>query len=256
MAANFKEAQAVAGSSIGGQSGGSVVELNSPRDEDIGLLAEGWVFFAVKEEAQPFQRRHASLGRSPPSANGQILLTGMGACNARKSFQAAMDTKSALPGWIMTCGFAGGLDPALRLGDVGFDADLDFPLLERFAVVGVRPWKFHCADSVATTALEKAQLRQLTQADAVEMESGVIRQLARLHGIPSATVRVISDPADESLPLDFNSLMTPEMTLSSVRLARQLLLGPWKIPALLRFGWKTQKAASCLAESLSATLAF
>ena len=86
------------------------------------------------------------------------------------------------------------------------------------------------------------------------MESGVIRRLAAERGLPAATLRVISDAADETLPLDFNVTVTPDFRLSPRRLAGQLLRSPAKIPELIRFGRKTSHAAGRLAEALVALL--
>lgn len=216
--------------------------------------ARGWVIFAVNVEARPFSRRLALLTPGRLSVVSRVLITGMGARNAQKVFLAAMDDGSRLPDWVLTCGFAGGLNPELLTGAVGFDADPEFPLTEPLEIAGARSWIFHCADAIASTAAEKSALRHSTNADAVEMESGVIRRIAHQRRVPSATVRVISDAAAETLPLDFNTLMTPEMTLSGVRLARRLIGSPGKIPELIRFGRQTRRAANCLAEVLVGAL--
>jgi adenosylhomocysteine nucleosidase len=89
----------------------------------------------------------------------------------------------------------------------------------------------------------------------VEMESGVIRAVCRERGIPSATVRVISDSADENLPLDFNRLMDAEQNLSYVRLALALVSSPGKIPALITLQKRTRTAAKNLAKVLTRVIA-
>jgi nucleoside phosphorylase len=142
----------------------------------------------------------------------------------------------------------------LRLNDLVFDADQDFPLRERLLSAGARPAKFHCADRIAATAAEKAELRRTTGADAVEMESAVIRELCRARGIPSATLRVISDAADEDLPLDFNKVMTPEMRLSGSQLAKSLLCSPGLSPKLLSFQKQVRSAAKCLGRALEVAM--
>jgi adenosylhomocysteine nucleosidase len=117
-------------------------------------------------------------------------------------------------------------------------------------VAGACPVRFHCSTRVAITVEEKRALRQATGADAVEMESSIIRAICRAHGIPSATIRVISDAADEDLPLDFNALLTSEQELNYPKLVLTLLSSPSKIPALLRLQRQTQLAARRLAEVL------
>ena len=104
------------------------------------------------------------------------------------------------------------------------------------------------------TAAEKSQLRARTGADAVEMESGVIRRLCRERGVPSATVRVISDTADEALPLDFNILMQPDGTLNVGKLMGAVLCRPQKIPALIALGQRSKSAAQRLATVLHEVL--
>src|SRR5256884_7628187 len=48
-----------------------------------------------------------------------------------------------------------------------------------------------------------------TGPDPVEWNRKAFRALSRKGNFPAATIRVISDAADEDLPLDFNTLMSP-----------------------------------------------
>jgi nucleoside phosphorylase len=197
------------------------------------------ITFAVKEELAPFNGHLASL----PGVNA--VVTGMGENNARRGLLAALERHQ--PACVITGGFAGGLDPRLKFGQVLVDADAGFPLTVALESAGARTGTFHCAPRIAVTVTAKQELRRTSQADAVEMESGVIRGLCRERGIPSATVRVISDPADEDLPLDFNALYTADFRLHGGKLALALLARPWLIPRLFRFGQRVKFAAGELA---------
>ncbi len=203
------------------------------------------VCFAVKEEAAPFRRA------LPPDVT--ILVTGMGAAAAERAVKARLAARD----WslVLTCGFAGALDPALHLGTVLCEMDEGFPLRQTLLAAGAVPARFHCAEQVAVTGFEKAMLRERTNADAVEMESGIIRRLCRAHGIPSATVRVISDTAQEDLPLDFNALMNADGKMNLRKLARAVLRRPRKIPALMALGRSSKAAAKKLAMVLRTALA-
>jgi adenosylhomocysteine nucleosidase len=179
----------------------------------------------------------------------EILITGVGRENAERTLHTAL--KRSPPQLVLSCGFAGGLNPFLTAGTVVFSTDEDAGLTPALLAAGACPVRFHCADRVATTVEEKSHLWETTGADAVEMESQIIRAICRAHEIPSATIRVISDAATENLPLDFNFLMTAEQTLNYTRLVMALFGAPWKVPAILRLQRQTQVAARNLAEVLA-----
>ena len=199
------------------------------------------VCFAVKEEAPVFRKMAAG---KPGLAT---LVTGMGRANAEKAVRQFLATQPAE--LVLTCGFAGGLNPELAPGDVLFET-ADEKLAARLQSAGAKPAKIHCASRVAVTAAEKKQLRQTTGADVVEMESAAIQELCRARRIPCATVRVVSDSAAEDLPLDFNQLYRPDMTLDFGRLLWAIAKSPGKIRALMRLQKRCQFAAAKLAEVL------
>lgn len=178
----------------------------------------------------------------------EILVTGMGRENAERAVHAVL--KREPPQLVLTCGFAGGLNPYLKSGTVVFSADDDAGLTPLLLDAGACPVKFHCADRVAVTVGEKQQLWTQTGADAVEMESGIIRAICRAHGIPSATVRAISDSASENLPLDFNAMMTSDARISYLKVIRSLIAAPGRIAGLIRLQGQCQLAAKNLAAVL------
>jgi adenosylhomocysteine nucleosidase len=203
----------------------------------IYALVSTLVFFAVKEEARFFH----------PPEGCTVKLTGMGPGPARTAVERAL--ASSPPSHVFTCGFAGGLNPALPVGALAFDA-ADERVASTLAALGAIRSAFHCLPRVATTRVEKARLRQETGADVVEMESGIVRQICQERKIPATTLRVISDTAEEDLPLDFNTMMTSEGTLRLGGFVGQAVFRPDRWPAL----WSLQKKTSLAARILGATL--
>ncbi|HEX5220309.1 MAG TPA: hypothetical protein VFZ59_12130 [Verrucomicrobiae bacterium] len=199
------------------------------------------VCFALKEEAGAFRKRVTADGTV------SILVTGMGRENTRRTLLERLE--QARPAFVLTCGFAGGLDPRLASGEVLFATE-DSTLNAKLIAAGAKLAKFHCGSRIATTIAEKIELRRATGADAVEMESETVHQVCRERGIPCATVRVISDTANENLPLDFNQLSKPDLSLDFGKLFCAIANSPGKIPALLRL----QKNCSTAADRLAVVL--
>lgn len=223
--------------------------------------------FAVVHEARPFLTALGHCGRAVRRVRGElrgaeaawefqggtIRVSGMGARNAAATAEGLELAEGDL---VITSGFAGGLNAVLATGDVVYEVDPgQTALAAALAATGARLVSFACEPRVASSREEKAVLRGRTKADVVEMESGVIRQVCRRRGVPSATVRVISDAAHEDLPLDFNALMTPDFRMDYGKLAWRLVRSPGRIPALMQFQQRLGKAAGKLATTLLILLA-
>jgi adenosylhomocysteine nucleosidase len=219
--------------------------------------AELLVCFAVKEEARFFIDQMVYL-RDPKSQEParrpiyEICITGMGRRNAVEGIRQAIAL--AQPKLVITSGFAGGLNPALKFGTVVYEEDFDAGLGPQLEEAGAVRATFYCHRRVAITAAEKNELWKATGADAVEMESSVIRTICREQRIPSATVRVISDDAGQDLPLDFNAMMTPEDRVHYPKLIWAVLSRPGRIVKLMEFQRQTVEASRRLGTALARLL--
>ncbi len=130
---------------------------------------------------------------------------------------------------IVSTGFCGALDPALRVGDI------------------VR--ELHSIDRVAVTAGEKRDLRESTGAAAVDMESAAIARKAAEWGVPFYAIRAVSDTALEDMPLDFNIYRDAAGRFSRTRIAMAAVARPFsRVPALLRLDRNCRIAAESLGD--------
>jgi len=131
---------------------------------------------------------------------------------------------------IVSTGFCGGLDPALRVGDIVED-------------------RIASSDRVAVTVAEKATLREQTGAAAIDMESAAIAEYAREFGASFRPIRAVSDTAQEDLPFDFNLYIDRRGRVARERIALAAMKEPFtKIPALLRLDRNCRIASEALGE--------
>jgi adenosylhomocysteine nucleosidase len=131
---------------------------------------------------------------------------------------------------IVSTGFCGALDPALKIGDVVSDVPLSL-------------------DHVVSTAEEKRALRAQTGASIVEMESAAVMTKAAEWGAEFYSVRAVSDTSAEDMPLDFNLYRDPEGRFSRTRIALAAMTRPFTaIPALLRLERNCKIAARSLGD--------
>lgn len=204
-----------------------------------------WVCFALPEEARPFR---ACLSGLP---HARLVLTGMGPEQAWRVLQGQY--REARPLAVLSCGFAGALRPGLPVGSVIFATD-DPVWAQRLESAGAVPARFLTRARIVTTAAEKSELWRNSGADAVEMESGAIVQWCRRKNIPAVIVRVVSDAADETLPLDFTGFVRSDGRFDRWSLLCTVLWRPTLWPALWRLARRTRWAARRLALVLATVL--
>jgi len=159
------------------------------------------------------------------------------------SLDRDLDDKAELfPGIILSCGIAGALAPSLRPGDVVIDGDAMvadrlgqvLPHAQRGGIVG--------SDAIAATAAEKRLLHERTGAMAVDMESHVAARVAVRKGLSFASLRVISDRAEDDLPPAALVGMRPDGGMALGAVLASLARAPRQLPALIRTGRQADQA--------------
>jgi adenosylhomocysteine nucleosidase len=106
-------------------------------------------------------------------------------------------------------------------------------------------------DRVACTATEKSELRA-TGADAVEMEAAAVAMKAKEWNLPFYAIRVVTDTAGESFPLDFNRARDADGRFDRARIITAALRRPGVIfPELMRLNKRCKSAAKALGEFIA-----
>lgn len=183
-----------------------------------------------------------------------FVANGVGRCAAASGARIVL-SRSPIEAVIST-GFAGALDPALRVGEIllattllcgdrSFGGSLPLecpPHLRRGSLLTV--------DEVVQSARRKRQLAKLG-AHAVDMEAASVAAVAAEHELPFYCVRSISDHAERDLPLDLNRALRPDGTFSlrSVLLQAVPRVDRWF--ELLDFWRGARLAARSLAKNLA-----
>jgi adenosylhomocysteine nucleosidase len=194
-------------------------------------------------------------------ATVDLVITGMGAANAYRVFEAILSDDYS---FCIISGFAGALKPSLQVGDViapqtvrqigNGKTEMSAENLTSCALShGAKTIDtLLSADHLIHTAAEKNALSAL--AEAVDMESFAILSLARARNIPAAVIRVISDSFDRDLPEDVDTLVDAAGHVKIGSVVRYLARHPLKVPALVRLGRESKTAAETLANFLEGYL--
>lgn len=210
------------------------------------VAAEAREFAGLERRVQVTRSAHASIqyvGETKLCGDRCLLLAngpGPGLVRAALS-------KYDGAGVLMSVGFCGALDPALRVGDIVVSGDVP-----RRAAVPFIASEILSVDRVAVTAEDKRRLRVATGAAVVEMELAAVAEQARQWGIPYRAVKVVSDTADQSLPLDFNEYRDRDGRFQLLRIAGSALARPFTVlPELLRLDRQCRHAADQLGAFLA-----
>jgi hypothetical protein len=176
---------------------------------------------------------------------------------ARAAAETALDRASGRAA-VLSTGFCGALDPALPFGAIFAAREvLDASTSRRYpAALPSSAPPFHdgllwSQDRVAVSPGDKAALRT-SGAAAVDMEAAAVAAEAFRRNAPFYCIRVVSDPAAEPLPLDFNRLRGPDGRFSRFHITFAALRHPSSLIPLIRFGRRCRLAAGILGDFLVA----
>ena len=206
----------------------------------------------------------AGLARETACVAGEGVTTicsGADVAALRAALEKTQETEFSC---VVRFGLAGGLDYALRPGDVvvGLEAvagetrhpmhkRLSDVLAEGLATAGLRTSQGVLAgvDRPVMDARAKSALREATQAVAVDMESHVVAGYAQARKLPFVIVRAITDPASRALPKLAASALKPNGDVDVARVVSELAREPGQIGDLIRAGLDARAGFSALRRS-------
>jgi adenosylhomocysteine nucleosidase len=225
------------------------------------------VTFALESEFAPWRRMRSfvrlanaefpAFDSSCGDSEIRVVLTGMGPERAQRVARTALGWQ---PDLCIAAGFAGGLNPANRSGDVLVasnirDGETHRTIASEPRVLGLaeesgaRKINTLYTSAYAISSVEDKRRLGRT-ADAVDMESFFILNEAQERGIDGVAIRAVSDAADENLPMDFTQVLDDRGRVRLARLARKIARAPQRIPALIRLGSASRRGAMKLAQVL------
>ena len=160
-----------------------------------------------------------------------------------------LDSAPMKPDAVISTGYCGALDPTLQVGDIVVSGRGPSS-----SPIPFRSGEILSKDVVVGTAAEKRELFQRTGAIAVEMEAAAVAQAADRWNVPFQCIRVVSDTAAQSLPMDFNLYRDAEGRFRQGRIALEAMLRPFSLlPELMRLDRASAVASQKLGDFFAAS---
>ncbi len=177
------------------------------------------------------------------------IANGVGADRAVAAIQAAQTIATHFSG-IVSIGTCGALDPSLAIGNIIVatsvtDGQTTWPVLDPHGPPA-HSGLAHSSPHIARLIEEKRKLRR-SGAIIVEMEAAGVARAARELDVPFYCIRAVSDLADESFVIDFESFLMSDGRFNVPSLVIHAMAHPIKgLSELLRLQRRTAAAAKQL----------
>ena len=175
-----------------------------------------------------------------------LVCGGIGPEAARRATEAIIHLYA--PVLVQSAGFAGALDPTLRVGTVltpicVIDAK-DGSRIE----AGVGYWVLVSVDRPASVK-QKAKLAEAYWAQAVDMEAAAVARAAQAHDITFVGLKAISDEADFEMP-PIKRFIGADGQLRTAALTAYVAVRPWLWLRVFQLARNSSTAAAALCEWL------
>jgi nucleoside phosphorylase len=208
-------------------------------------------------------RRAAALS----NIHADALVTGVGPWPSGFSMRPLTEAVRG-GGAIVALGFAGGLDPTLKVGDLvtatqiqeeaGPPIECDREMLATVETIasesGCRPLPAYTSRRPVCTPTEKRDLFDRTGASFVTMEDYYFAKEASRLGVPFISVRAVVDTADQFVPPQMAGIGNASVASQAASGLSYAVTHPWNLPALIALGIGASRAAQTLERFLHAYL--
>ncbi|NOX54644.1 MAG: 5'-methylthioadenosine nucleosidase [Planctomycetes bacterium] len=186
-----------------------------------------------------------------------IVESGMGFARARDATLAMLDAHT--PTWVLACGFAGALQPEMKVGDIviarriidthgqAFEVQLK---MDADPARGLHVGTLLTADHLIRTVAEKKQLAERYGAIAADVESLAVAQVCRDRKKPFMAVRAISDDMSADLPPEVLTVVGDTGVMRFGAAVGAVWKRPGSVRDILRLRESAHRAADRLAKFL------
>ena len=192
----------------------------APGPADFGVvmampIEAGYLSDALRKVRRYAARAHSIIEGELAGKLVVLVVSGPGKAAARRGAEVLM--AGHRPRWLISAGFAGGLDPALRRNDLVLADEIIDQHGTKIQIDGELPpipgiqrtgGRLLTVDRVITQPAEKAELRREYGADLIDMETSALAALARDRSLRFLSARVISDDAQAELPAEVARLLS------------------------------------------------
>lgn len=181
------------------------------------------------------------------NADTVLVCGGIGAEPARRATEAII--KLYRPELIISAGFAGALQPDIRVGQ---------PLTPRWVVnakdgsrsdTKIGEGILITADSVAST-VQKRKLADAYGAQAVDMEAAAVARGAQIHGVRFAACKAISDSLDFQMP-PMQCFIDIQGQFQTAKFVVYVSVRPWLWKSVLQLARNSATASRALCRALA-----
>lgn len=180
------------------------------------------------------------------SGDTVLVCGGIGVEPARRATEAVIVRYG--PSTVYSVGYAGALDPGLRVGDVLMPERVmnanDGSCVLIPEGKGILVSYAHVA-----TREQKAKLRQAFGGQAVDMEASAVARAAEARAVTFAAVKVISDDVDFEIPTT-EQFVDERGHFREMSFALFVALRPWLWPRMIRLMNNSRRATRALCQEL------